>query len=303
MPSLISIIIPSYNHQEYVLQAIESVLAQDWPTIDLIVIDDGSHDASPSLIKKFHDNHGGFRYYNRENRGLLNTLSEGLNLAKGKYFCELASDDFLPKNSISSRAHVLEKKSDHIAVFTDGLIVHEDKITNDRIIDLERKAMFESKDPIPYILEGKGPVFSTGLFHTESFINMGGFDKDNFRFYEDLDTPIRLCLAGKIAYIDKPLFFRRYHDTNVSTTTNSVRIEKVVAFKMLLENPKMKPYSALLRKRYIQTQITLAKAILENKQVNLNDVKLLNSAWPYARHSLKLLWYLLRVKKRKLNNT
>lgn len=292
---LVSIIVPSHNHQDYVLETIESALQQDWPAIDLIVIDDGSTDNSPSVIKSFHDKHGGFRYISRENRGLVNTLTEGLSLVKGKYFCELASDDFLPENSISSRVAFLEKKPEHIAVFTDGLIIQKNKITDERLINVERHAMFHSEDPIPSIIQGKGPIFATGLFNTEKFISIGGFDNENFRFYEDLDTPIRICLDGEIGFINEPLFFRRFHDTNVSTTTNLVRAEKVILFQKLLKNPKMKPYAKLLRKRYICNQISLAKSVLKKNKPSQEEIKLLKSAWPYSFYNIKLLWYLLRI--------
>lgn len=54
----VSVVIPSYNHHRYVIQAIESVLTQTWPQVDLIVIDDGSSDGSADLIQKFWDERG-----------------------------------------------------------------------------------------------------------------------------------------------------------------------------------------------------------------------------------------------------
>ena len=75
---LVSIVIPSYNHRQYVVQAIESVLDQDWPEIDLIVIDDGSKDGSSEVIQELLDRRGGFRFVARENRGLIKTLNQGL---------------------------------------------------------------------------------------------------------------------------------------------------------------------------------------------------------------------------------
>lgn len=295
MSPLVSIIIPSYNHQDYVLEAIRSVLQQDWPAIDLIVIDDGSSDASASLINDFYNAHGGFRYISRENRGLVNTLAEGLDLAKGKYFCELASDDFLPANSISKRASFLEQHPEHTAVFTDGFAIRNNAVTREHLVNKSRYTMFHCNDPIPSILQSKGPIFATGLFNTGQLVDAGGFDNINFHYYEDLDTPVRVCLAGKIGYIHEPLFYRRYHDTNVSTTTSHIRIEKVLYFGKLLRNPLMQPYLKLLNKCYISAQISLAKSILKNSNPSQKEINLLRSAWPYAFYNPKLLWYLLRT--------
>ena len=293
MQPTVTIIIPSYNHQDYVIDAIQSVLQQDYPNIDLIVIDDGSTDNSPDLINELHKKKGNFRYIKRENHGLVYTLSEGLSLAKGKYVCELASDDKLPENSISQRAQYLEENPDCIAVYTDGFFVNEDKLTEKRLVNKARFEMFKSQDPIPEILKGKGPIFATGLFNTQKFLDIGGFDIDNFRFYEDLDTPIRICLAGKIGYLHEPLFYKRQHGTNISHSTSHVRSEKVVNFKMLLQNPLMKPYISELKKAYISSQISLAKSILNCSNPDKQDIDLFRTAWPYTLIHPKLAFYFL----------
>jgi len=82
---LISVIIPSFNHKRYVIQSITSVLDQTWRDLDLIVIDDGSTDGSADLIEQIKRGGGGFRFVRRENRGLIKTLNQGLQMAKGKF--------------------------------------------------------------------------------------------------------------------------------------------------------------------------------------------------------------------------
>jgi alpha-1,3-rhamnosyltransferase len=122
---LVTVIIPSYNHQAYVAQSIQSVLSQTYKEIELIVIDDGSSDSSAKVIQKLlHDNE--FKFIARKNRGLAKTLNEGIRLAKGKYICFLASDDYFLPRRIEHAASRLERlNNDAIATYTDGFIVDD----------------------------------------------------------------------------------------------------------------------------------------------------------------------------------
>jgi alpha-1,3-rhamnosyltransferase len=87
---IVSVIMPSYNHQQYVAPAVTSVLDKTWPEIDLIVIDDASTDDSVKVINRILAERCGFRFIHRQqNRGLISSLNQGLEIATGQYFCEL----------------------------------------------------------------------------------------------------------------------------------------------------------------------------------------------------------------------
>ena len=95
--TLVTVLIPSYNHQKYIKDAILSVINQTYKNIELIVIDDGSSDDSLQIIRSLGKKYN-FKYIIRENRGICATLNEALNMAKGVYFCGLGSDDmFFPE--------------------------------------------------------------------------------------------------------------------------------------------------------------------------------------------------------------
>lgn len=291
----VSVIIPSYNHQRYVLQAIESVLAQTWPEIDLIVIDDGSNDGSAELIRKFWEERGDFTFIGRENRGLIETLNEGLALAKGKYFCELASDDYLPIDSLEKRAGFLNDHSDCVAVFADGFMVREEKETQERFLYDKRKRLFDQENPIPDLLRGVLPVFATGLFVTEVLRSIGGFDSEVFRYYEDLETPVRLCQKGKVVSLDIPVIFRRAHETNTSRITHHVRAEKVRCYKKFEKDPSLSPYRGIIRCRLRRHYLALGRYLRQGQGTEREKV-LFRTAWPFVWRDPRLLWYLLTVK-------
>ncbi|PID80778.1 glycosyl transferase family 2, partial [bacterium DOLZORAL124_64_63] len=91
----VTYIIPSYNHCPYVEQAILSVMNQDYDDIELIVLDDGSTDGSRELLQKLSSKLG-FIYGEHPNMGCAATLHKGFKMARGKYVCTLASDDWIP---------------------------------------------------------------------------------------------------------------------------------------------------------------------------------------------------------------
>ena len=120
---LVTVVIPSYNHKDYVAQSIQSVFSQTYKEIELIVIDDGSSDASAKVIQKLirGDN---FKFITRKNRGLATTLNEGIKLAKGQYICFLASDDyFMPKRVEHAVSRLKSSDDDLIAVYSDGFVI------------------------------------------------------------------------------------------------------------------------------------------------------------------------------------
>lgn len=294
---LVSVVIPSYNHRAYVTQAIESVLDQSWPSVDLIVIDDGSKDGSAEEIRRLHARRGGFNFIARENKGLLHTLNEGLSLARGEFFCELASDDYFPPDSIELRVKYLQDHPGCVAVFGDGILVRGEVLTNETLIDGKRQQMFAVPDPIPHMLTGALPVFSTGLIRTGLLREVGGFDQLTFRYYEDLDTPIRLALAGRLGFMDAPVIYRRSHDTNVSGTTDHIRAEKVRCLQKLVKVPGLRPYAKILNKQLRREFLKLGRYLVregggtpeerelfrQSRQFFLSDPRL---AWLYARVTL-----------------
>src|SRR4030042_3503317 len=103
----ISVVIPAYNHQKYVGEAIQSVLDQTFQDFELIIINDGSTDHTEAEILKFKDER--IRYYSQENRGLSAPLNRGIELARGEYFNFLPSDDAFFPDKLEAQLRIFEK--------------------------------------------------------------------------------------------------------------------------------------------------------------------------------------------------
>jgi len=96
----VSVVIPVYNTEDYVNDAIKSILDQTLVDIEIIVINDGSTDRSLSIISKLANLDGRIRIVNRENKGISNSRNEGISKARGKYIYFMDSDDVLSPNAL-----------------------------------------------------------------------------------------------------------------------------------------------------------------------------------------------------------
>lgn len=291
---LVSVVIASYNHRSYVVQAIESVLDQDWPEIDLVVIDDGSSDGSPEVIRELLQRRGGFRFVARENRGALATFRELLQLAQGELFCLLASDDYLPPGSLTARADFLARHPDHVAVFGDGLKVTERTGQEEHIIDPRRRRLFDLADPVPEFLKGLNLPIHTLMVRTAIFRRIGGFDPRYTRC-EDLDVQLLLFLEGKVSFADVPVYCYRRHETNVSGTNPGIsRVDKVLCYRKYLEEvPSLAPYRKLIRYRLRRQYLLLARHLRMVGGGTASERDLIRGAWTMAWQDPRLLWNLL----------
>ena len=104
--ALISIIMPAYNAAEFISEAIDSVLTQDYPHWELLIINDGSKDHTARVIEKYSDPR--IRTFHTENRGVSKARNTGLAAMHGDYFTFLDADDLLTKDSLSVRMKLFE---------------------------------------------------------------------------------------------------------------------------------------------------------------------------------------------------
>ena len=210
---LVSVIIPSYNHEQYVTKAIKSVFSQTYKNIELIVIDDGSKDDSVKKILELKELYS-FKFIARKNRGLVNTLNQAIKLAKGLYITALASDDYyLPKRIEHAVNHLNLLPKEVVAVYTDGYIVD----ANDRKI-----CLFSDAYPRPLI----GSAYNN-LLHANWIPAMGITYRANVlknimydrRFIiEDWTLHLRVFKNkhNKIHFYNELDFCYRRHQSNIS---------------------------------------------------------------------------------------
>ncbi len=99
--SLVTIVIPSFNHEAYIGESVNSALCQDYRDVEILAIDDGSSDKSCSILRDFCKRFSNFKLIEQENRGAHNALNRAITEACGQYIAVLNSDDLFEENKIS----------------------------------------------------------------------------------------------------------------------------------------------------------------------------------------------------------
>ena len=203
---LVSIIIPCYNAEKYVGEAIESALAQTYPNKEVIVIDDGSTDGSLQVIKSFGDR---IRWETGPNRGGSAARNRGIELARGELIQFLDADDLLhPKK--------LEKQvSFHLENKADWSICLGDVIPPDDVCAPTYRRLYKGEDPVVFTLLG-GLQTAASIHFRSNLIRVGGFDQA-LPCAQERDLHIRLaCLDLKLVQLPEILFTVRRVRNSVS---------------------------------------------------------------------------------------
>src|ERR1043165_7317408 len=150
---LVSIITPSYNQAAYLEQTIQSVLTQDYPRIEFMVIDGGSTDASVEIIKKYADR---LAYWvSEKDSGQAEAINKGLTRAKGEILAWLNSDDYYLPNTILAVVRCFDENPDVDLIYGDMLAVDGDG----RIINLLKYKQLSLEDLLCFQIKiGRGHV-------------------------------------------------------------------------------------------------------------------------------------------------
>lgn len=229
MSRTVLLIILSYNHLAYVKASIDSALAQNHLSLELIVIDDGSTDGSDLFIVQY-SKLKKFNFISQPNSGVCKTLNRIIsNHSKGKYIAILASDDYYHPDKISEQVQMLEANPDAELCYTQALEFDDATRAELRVFP----ARPVTGDVLNTVFLRQPYAAGSIMFTRDLFDRIGGFD-ENLKF-EDWDFSIRAAAATRFVAVNKPLFFYRSHGTNTlkKWTRRQLFAEKI---KILAKN-------------------------------------------------------------------
>lgn len=213
-PPLVSIIIPCWNAERYVSEAIESALAQTYPNVEVIVIDDGSTDGSLEVIKLFGDR---IRWETGPNRGGCAARNSGVRLSSGEFIQFLDADDFLCREKVSMQVEALRRYSVDIVTcdryeLPCSLVPDESKLI--------QFSLYE--DPVNFFLRNATIQTSSPIHRRFLLQQINGFD-EALPCAQEYDLHLRLaCIIKEIHHIRMPLFTIRKRDNSVSSNYKKV---------------------------------------------------------------------------------
>ena len=205
---LVSIVIPCYNAERYVGEAVQSALSQTYPNVEVIVIDDGSTDGSLDVIRSFGD---AIRWETGPNRGGSAARNRGVAIARGELIQFLDADDLLYPHKLERQAPlVVDKVADVVYCDTDLL----DKDYPGQAI--RQSFIYRGGDPVIFTL-GESVQTATPIHWKELLVSVGGFRED-LPCAQDHDLSIRLGCAGASFYrLPEALYAARKTANSVSS--------------------------------------------------------------------------------------
>lgn len=212
----VTVLMPVFNAAKYVREAIESILDQTFDDFEFLIIDDGSTDATPSVIRSFHDPRIRVRRH-EQNLGLVATLNEGLHLAKADLVARMDADDISHPDRLEKQLALVDGNPDVVLVGSDVDIIDQ----NGKTISYEPKPT--DPDAIRLILSVICPIaHSTVLFRKESVLKIGGYA--NLYVAEDYELWTRLADEGDLSNLPLPLLKYRINPEGESLRKTDLQV-------------------------------------------------------------------------------
>ncbi|MGI6325034.1 MAG: glycosyltransferase family 2 protein [Bacilli bacterium] len=214
----VSIIIPVYNGEKYIRQAIDSALSQTYKNIEIIVVNDGSTDKTEEIVLSYGNK---IRYFSKENGGVSTALNLGIEKMQGEYFSWLSHDDLYEKTKIERQVKQLHNYDNKTILLSDYSIINaKGHKVSDVYLDHEEITRHHTKALFNGMING-----ITLLIPKEAFVECGKFDP-NLRCTQDYDMWYKMLSKGyRFVHINEILAMSRQH-VNQTTNTSPVMINE-----------------------------------------------------------------------------
>jgi glycosyltransferase involved in cell wall biosynthesis len=211
----VSVIMPAYNHERYVGEAIESVLAQTFGNFEFIIVNDGSPDQTERVIKQY--NNPRIRYYFQDNQGAHHALNRGIGLSRGEYISIVNSDDLYHRERLKTLLETATRTGARFLITGIELIDKHSRSINDpahpAVIWYERAKSFYllNESPAKTLFGANYAVSTSNFFFHSSLIKEIGLFRP-YKYAHDYDFLFRVVRQQpgefKFLYQDKLLCYR-----------------------------------------------------------------------------------------------
>lgn len=207
---LVSVLMPVYNVERYLKEAIESVLHQTMSQFEFIIIDDGSSDNSKEIIAEYTKKDGRIKFSSRQNKGIVATRNELLGLAKGRYFAIMDSDDISYPNRLQEQLNFLENNKGYAIVGCQDLLVDPEGCP----IMVINNIFDHDKIDAANLRTDNFQTLNAYMAVTELVRDAGGY-RSEVVYAEDRDLFLRLAEIGKVSVLPDVLYKYRQHYQSV----------------------------------------------------------------------------------------
>ena len=241
---LVSVVVATYNGEPFVGHTLDSVLAQTWQNLEVIVCDDGSTDGTLRLLDAYRDR---VLVHRQRNRGVSAARNRGAEFARGEFIAFLDHDDLWEPDMLERQVGVLIQNPGYGLVYGDSWIIDS---AGESFGQRKHFLEYRSGDVYGDLLQGNFIPIETSVMPTRVFRDMDGFDA-SLRYLEDYDLYLRVAEHHSVAFQPVPVARYRIHDHNLSHDKEALLREWVVVLEKL---GKANPFRAPEQQAIIERQ-------------------------------------------------
>ena len=258
---LVSVIIPAYNAEKFIIKALDSVFAQTYRPIEVIVVDDGSTDGTAEIVKncrlnKAKDaNQTKLIYIYQHNSGPSTARNTGIKAAKGKYIAFLDADDLWQKYKIKKQIELFKRDSRIDIVFANAKITRTiNKKTEDFIIFHREQLNKEFFGHDYLVLDPLAKLLKINFIPTSSVLAKKTCFKDGIcfnqkrRYVEDWELWLKMSIHFTFAYIDDVCVHKKEIGDGLSSNSDSMLLSRLEVMEEALRDNTTYVSSQLIRK-------------------------------------------------------
>jgi glycosyltransferase involved in cell wall biosynthesis len=278
---IISVVVPIFNHYEYLFKCLSSVAKQGDIPLELVCVDDNSSDKRVrKLLEELAPINPNIKIiFHNENKGISYTQNEAVENAKGEYIAFLDCDDFLKENALSVVYQKIRANRSLDYIFTDRTNIDEkDNVLYDACYKTVKEADNIQDDLLDRMIASHLKVIKR-----ETYLKVGGSDA-KMSGIQDWDLALKIAEVGEIEYIPQTLYCHRLHENSVTSSDSVAQYKK--------SNILRREYAAkwLLSNNSPQKDISDIKRIIKND--GIESLKNLDNVALFDTKNLKLnTWY------------
>jgi glycosyltransferase involved in cell wall biosynthesis len=213
----VSVVVPTYNQARFIAATVESALAQTYPDVEIIVVDDGSTDDTQAVLSAYRDS---VHCIHQQNRGLAGARNTGFLASRGDYLLFLDSDDLIHPDKLAAHVSVLEAEPGFGLVYSAWRQISPDGTQVLGEVRPNRQGQLLKE----LLLRRFFFFASAAVLRRECIEQVGLFD-ESLRWSEDADMWLRLARAGyAFGYIDRPLLHYRIHAESMTASISPAQV-------------------------------------------------------------------------------
>ena len=223
----VSVIIPTYNREEFIVETINSVLNQTYKDFEIIVVDDGSTDKTKQKLEPFKSK---IKLIEQKNSERAVARNNGVKNSSGEYTAFLDSDDIWTEDKLEKQVELLDSRPDAVLTYGQCLRINEQ---GEKIKSAKRQLEGFSGEVFENLLMRNFIASPTPMIKRKYFEKTTGF-QTKYIPYEDWEFWLRFSLIGKFYFLEQPFAYYRIHKSQSVKLVQAEKIEKVTS--LLLED-------------------------------------------------------------------